>query len=183
LDDAAYHALIYDYDGDGLADVVTCEESGHVIFYKNLGGGVLSIPGVSIDGLAKENMRSSHTAMAFGDITGDGLLDLVVATTNEDRVIAYRAMRAPDHEQEAAGESPGMGCIPSPTSACTTDPMVSPTGYPTYSTGSLAPGQPQSSVARPASSSPTGPTKMKTIPDYGLIVAVCTVCFFVAWAK
>lgn len=80
---------IADIDGDGLADIVATSRSDRdTLWFKNLGGPTLNFaPPVVIP---NSNQRVDSAVAA--DINGDGLIDIITASSNDNDISWYRNM-------------------------------------------------------------------------------------------
>lgn len=73
-----------DFDGDGVLDLVTVDDSSRVVFRRGTGGGSFGAATTSYAALG-----AIPSTVEIGDVTGDGLLD-VVFRTDGDKVFFAR---------------------------------------------------------------------------------------------
>jgi hypothetical protein len=97
-------------DGDGDEDLATIEfGNGPLRVFLNQGGVLESIPSWFYD------FASSATSLAWGDVNGDGRLDLVAGTARDEAKLFLNtgaAVGAPDGA--GAASSPGLRASPNP---------------------------------------------------------------------
>ena len=81
-----------DVDGDGLCDLYLCSLDGDNGLFKNLGDwkfrNITAVAGVGAQGM-------SSTGAAFGDLDGDGDLDIYVANYGETSVLRSGGSKGP----------------------------------------------------------------------------------------
>ncbi|MFB6229875.1 MAG: FG-GAP repeat domain-containing protein [Salinibacter sp.] len=94
-----YAPALGDLTGDGSADLVVGTWQGTLSYYENQGDGTFT----AADEVIGPSPDGSSIVPALGDLTGDGVLDLVVGTAS-GTVALYRnagTASAPDFSQEA----------------------------------------------------------------------------------
>lgn len=75
IDVGSYSApCVFDFDNDGIFDIISGDKQGNINFIRNKGGGVFDAP------VVVSNIPSSESMPVFGDIDNDGVQELVVGS-------------------------------------------------------------------------------------------------------
>ncbi len=108
-----FSAVFEDFDRDGLPDILTTNDSGPNLLFRNTGEGSFEEIGL-FSGIAytAEGRAQANMGMALGDVNGDGFEDVFVTTFSDDHYSLYLSQDGPSYTESSAAANLSAPTIP-----------------------------------------------------------------------